>query len=440
MKALLICPSDRSGVSHLAESVPLSNVPILGKSLVEFWLDYLVNLGVKEVLILSADRPNLVRNLVADGTRWGLKVEVIPERGEMSITEARAKHVDASSQDWLSEPSDAILMDHLPGLRQHPLFESYAGWFEAVQAFMWRAGTPDRIGVHEIKPGVWVGLRTHISPKAELRAPCWIGTNVWIGPGAVIGPSAMLDDKVFVEGHSEISHSVVAPETFVGELTEVHDSFAWGNVLLNWRVGSITHVPEPFLLCGLAQRESEVKRTNFLARVVAFFILLMTWPVGFAAILRSFWFRHPAFRACRAIYPFGGVEGRPREIIYYELAGAGPWLNRWPQLWKIVRGQFTWVGNRPLTQVQAETLTNDFERLWLAAPIGLFSLADAHGCLNLSSDETRAHASFYAVQHHWRLDVSILAQSVAQAIFGAEPEEKPEVSVTLQPSVIKEKV
>src|SRR6267143_3194590 len=220
MKALLICPSDRSGVSHLAEAVPLSNVPILGKSLLEYWLDHLTGLGAKEVLILSADRPHLVRSLVAGGARWGLKVKVIPERWELTVTEARTKYVQDVSATWLSEPNDTILMDHLPGLRQHPLFNDYAGWFEAVHAWMWRAGTPDRIGVRQVSPGIWVGLRSRISPKAKLQAPCWIGRNVWVADDAVIGPSAILDDKVFVEEHAEISHSVIGPETFVGQFTD----------------------------------------------------------------------------------------------------------------------------------------------------------------------------------------------------------------------------
>jgi hypothetical protein len=441
MKALLICPSDRTAMSHLAESVPLSNVPILGKSLVEYWLDHLASLGTKEVLIVSADRPHLVRTLVGDGKRWGLKIDVIPQRWEFSITEARAKYIHGTSESWVSEPNDAILMDHLPGLRQHPLFNSYSSWFEAVHAFMWRAGTPDRIGVREIKPGVWIGLRSRISPKAELRAPCWIGRNVWVGDHAVIGPSAILDDKVFVEGQSEISQTVIAPETFVGAFTEVRQSFAWGSELLNWNSGSRTQVPDRFLLCALAEHRSEVKATGVLARLAALLIFLITWPVGFAAILRSFWSNQPAFRACRAVRPqLAGCEGRDAEIRYYELAGAGPWLKRWPQLWKIVRGEFAWVGNRPLTRAQAGVLTNDFERLWLGAPIGLFSLADAQGCLDFLADESRAHASFYSVQHNWRVDVSILANCVAQALFGVEPlEDKEDLPVSLQPSVVKEK-
>ncbi|HMC27643.1 MAG TPA: sugar transferase [Verrucomicrobiae bacterium] len=444
MKALLICPSDRPGVSHLAEGVPLSNVPMLGKTLLEYWLDHLATLGAKEVVILSSDRPHLVRNLVNGGTRWGLKVEVIPERWELTVTEARAKYIQDAGGTWLSEPNDTILMDHLPGLRQHPLFNSYAGWFEAVHAYMWRAGTPDRIGLRQLSPGIWVGLRSRVSPKAKLQAPCWIGRNVWVGDDAVIGPSAILDDKVFVEKQAEISHSVIGPETFVGEFTDVRNSFAWGSTLLNWARGSCTRVPDRFLLCALADhRLKAVKATTLLPRLAALITLLLTWPVGFAAILRSFFSTQPAFRACRAVHPqLGGSDPRAQEITYYELTGAGRWLKRWPQLWNIFRGEFAWVGNRPLTKAQAALLSNDFERLWLNTSVGLVSLADVRGAMDSLNDESRAHASFYAVQHHWKLDLSILASALFEAVFGAgiEPlEEKEELPVSLQPSVVKEK-
>jgi len=105
-----------------------------------------------------------------------------------------------------------------------------------------------------------------------------------------------------------------------------------------------------------------------------------------------------------------------------------------------VRGEFAWVGNRPLTSAQADVLSNDFERLWLNAPIGLVSLADVRGCLDSLSDESRAHASFYAVQNNWRLDLSILSAALADAVFGIELEPEDEkLPVSLQPSVVKEK-
>ena len=105
-------------------------------------------------------------------------------------------------------------------------------------------------------------------------------------------------------------------------------------------------------------------------------------------------------------------------MIYYELIGADVWLRRWPQLWSIVRGQFAWVGNRPLSPEQAGGLANDFERLWLAAPIGLFSLADAEGSAEPFSDEARAHASYYAAEKNWRLDWAVLAHALFLLLTG----------------------
>src|SRR5206468_11323241 len=89
-----------------------------------------------------------------------------------------------------------------------------------------------------------------------------------------------------------------------------------------------------------------------------------------------------------------------------------------PQLWNIARGQFTWVGNRPLSPADAAALANEFERLWLAAPIGLVSLADALGCPQAFSDEARAHASYYAVKANWRLDCSIFLRALIVLLFG----------------------
>jgi len=170
--------------------------------------------------------------------------------------------------------------------------------------------------------------------------------------------------------------------------------------------------------------------------------LLITWPVGFAAILRSLLSNQPAFRSCRAVHPLlGGSDPRASEITYYELTHAGPWIKRWPQLWNIFKGEFAWVGNRPLTRAQASLLSTDFERLWLQAPVGLVSLSDVRGCIDSLSDESRAHASFYAVQHHWRLDLAILSGALSQAIFGIgiEPmDEKEDLPVSLQP-VVKDK-
>ena len=252
MKTLLICPDKRESVAALAEDAPLSNLSILGKTLVEHWLDYVSMAGAKEVIILATDRAAQTRALVGNGSRWGLRITVQSEIRELTPEEARKKY-RGKNELWLREPWDAVAMNHLPGLVEFPLFANYPIWFAVVQAFLPRAATPNRIGAHEIKPGVWVGLRSCIAPDAKLIAPCWIGDNVSVRAGAVIGPRTVLDNMSFVERGAEISESYVAPATLVGEFLELRHSIALGSTLIDWKANSLVKVPEAFLLCSLAQ-------------------------------------------------------------------------------------------------------------------------------------------------------------------------------------------
>jgi hypothetical protein len=147
-------------------------------------------------------------------------------------------------------------MDHLPCLPRLPLFTSYADWFAAARALMPLALTPDRIGVREFKPGVWVGLNAYVAAGAKLIAPCWIGERAWIEAGATIGPNAVLEREVFIAHGAEVSNSVIGPETLVGRFTEVRNSIAWGSTLINWERDSCLKVPDSFLLCSREPRHA----------------------------------------------------------------------------------------------------------------------------------------------------------------------------------------
>ena len=137
-------------------------------------------MAAKEVLVLAVDRPDQVRAGIGDGARWGLRVEVRPDKRERTLDEARARHQASDRTSWLPVPNDVVLMESLPGLPQLPLFTSYADWFAAVRALVPHALTSDRIGVRELKPGVWVGLNAHVAADVNLIAPCWIGEGAWI--------------------------------------------------------------------------------------------------------------------------------------------------------------------------------------------------------------------------------------------------------------------
>lgn len=250
MKAILILPGYRPAMSPLAESAPLAAMPLLGESLLVYWLVHLAARGAREVTVLACDRPAAIRQVAGSGARWGLNVKVVAEMHELTPDEARARHG--------ADAGEVVVANHLPGLPDIGLCDSHADWFAATRAWMDRAVTPDRTGVREIAPGVRVGRGSRIPADAVLRGPCWIGEKVRLGRGVVIGPNAVIEDRAVVGDGAEVRDSVVGPETFVGEDTEVAGSLAFGDLLIDWRTGSCLRVPDEFLLCSLRrpQRDS----------------------------------------------------------------------------------------------------------------------------------------------------------------------------------------
>jgi len=413
MKALIICPADRKAVAALARRRPLVLTPFLGQPVLALALAHLASAGAREIVVLAADRPDRIRKFVGRGEAWGVKVEVVPEARELSVAEAQAKYQPAAGT-WLAAPNDIYLLDRVPQLPGHALWESYAGWQAALLAWLPRAAA-EKVGMRELSPGVFLGLRAWVAESAKLRAPCWVGSNVWLGPRVVIGPETIIEDDVYVDEGAEISHGVIGPKTYVGALTEVRNSLGWGRDLLNLTNGSVTEVTDHFLLgdLGAATRPT----TSPLAgRVAALVVLVLTSPVVLVAWLKNLgrggplWRRKVAERSgTRVARPVGDT------LVYYELAGLRGGWRRWPQLWSIVRGKFTWIGNRPLVPEEAARLSGEFDQLWLAAPTGLFSLADALGDVEDFSDEARAHASFYVVDPGRNKDLKIFWRVICNA-------------------------
>jgi NDP-sugar pyrophosphorylase family protein len=248
MSVILICPSEKASVSRLSESLPLSLVPIVGQGLLEYWLSELAEAGEHSVLVLAHHRPELIKRVVGTGARWGLEAEVIAEPRELNPAQALLKY---NSRDDVGSSTNIIVLDHLPGAPDQPLFTRYADFCVGVRRWLPKSRTPDRVGVREIRPGIFADSRCFISPEAVLRAPCWVGHNVYIGAEAVIGPGAIVESGCFIEPLAEVVSSYVGPDTFVGRFGQLSNSLAWGSTLVDLESSSVTEVPDPFLMCAL---------------------------------------------------------------------------------------------------------------------------------------------------------------------------------------------
>lgn len=265
MKAVLICPSSRPEVKELGQATPLAAIPFLGETLVEYWLTSLALSGAKEVRILADDRPDHIRAIVGRGERWGLRAEVVTESRELTPAQAQIKHTDFFPMEEPATP--VFVLDHFPGTPRL-LFASYAKLYTALMRWLPYALTADRVGVHQIRPGVWVDRHACISSGVKITGPCWIGSRAYIGTGAVLGPGTIVEDRAFVEGGAEIVRSVVGQDTFVGRPAALQNSLAWGGTLVNWQTGSHMEISDAFLLCGLRRPPIASSPRTLLGRFV----------------------------------------------------------------------------------------------------------------------------------------------------------------------------
>jgi NDP-sugar pyrophosphorylase family protein len=263
-KALLICPSERPAVAELSRLVPLAAVPLLGESLLEYWLTHVAQSGFKDVHLLVEDRPEHIAKVAGTGARWGINIKVTTEVRELTAAQAQIKY---AAELPVSGKNTVVVLDHFPGEAQSPIFDSYAHLFAGLSRWMPHAKTVDRVGIREVEPGIWIGRHAHVSPEAKLRAPCWIGRHAFVGAHCVVGPMAVLEDRCFVEGGAEIINSVVGPDTFVGKLAALRRSLAIGNTLINWQTNSVAQITDAFLLCALRRRSNAKKSENFLHRL-----------------------------------------------------------------------------------------------------------------------------------------------------------------------------
>lgn len=402
MKAVLICPDQRESAGFARRMKPLVLLPIMGRTLLDLWLEKFANEGVKQVTLLAADRPDQIRCAIGNGGRWGLEIKIISVSSEPTIHEARHFATDCNAR--------ILKLDALPSLPQMPLWDSTEGLFDVMMKKFTHVEEASLLTMRRIAPNVFISTRARISPSAIIEGPAWIGPQVIIGPEAHIMPGTIIESAAYIDRQATVRGSWVGPNTYVGAMTEVSYSFAWGSGLENWRLGSFIEVNDDFLLASLKYQPFGGERSGLFTRFFALAIMLMTAPL---ALLLMVWSRlirqRPAFTRVPVVLPSRAALGRHAHTVgLHTLNAHDGFFARWPQLWRVWLGDMHLVGNRPLTPAAAALLGDEFEQLWFASPAGVFSLADAADDGLNDGDSNLAHAAYYSVHRGFRLNLRIL--------------------------------
>lgn len=416
MDVFIICPDHRPCVGFARRIRPLALWPVLGRTLLDLWLEHLAASGVKNVTILAADRPHEILQAVEKGRSWGLCMTVLAVKAEPSIAEARRRF---TGKDSSGRVPSIITLDTLPLRVDKPLWESSSALFDLMVLSLHGTSPESHPAMEEIAPEVYVSSRAKIAATAKIEGPVWIGPQVIVGDHAQILAGTVIEESAFIDSHAIVSESWIGPGTYVGALTNVQNSFAWGGGIENWRKAVFLEVTDDFLLTNLTHRSSGDLRSGWFTRITALLLMLLTSPL---ALLFALWSRlvkrQPSLQSRQVVLPPQAKQDcHSPTTRLYALSSAPALLARWPELWSVWRGDMHLVGNRPLSQSRAALLTNEFERLWFEAPAGVFAYADIMHDGIRSSDNDTAHSACYAVHRCLRLNLRILLRCLPRFIF-----------------------
>ena len=405
MDVFIICPDHRKSAGFARRIRPLALLPVLGRTLLDLWLEHLAAAGVTHATILAADRPHEIRHAVDQGGRWGLNITVLSVKREPTTEETRLRF---TGKDSSGRVPNIITLDTLPAMPHKPLWQSSSELYDIMLNNLRSTPPESHLTMREIAPEVHVSSRAQIASTAKIEGPVWIGPQVIVGEHAQILAGTVIEEAAYIDRHAIVSESWVGPSTYVGALTNVQNSFAWGGGLENWRKAVFLEVTDDFLLTNLTHEPFGGVRAGWITRIAGLLLMLLTAPL---ALLYALWTLivkwKPVLESRQVVLPPPTKQDRySPSTRLYSLSSAHGLFTRWPELWAVWRGDMHLVGNRPLSQARAALLSNEFERMWLEAPAGIFAYADImHDGMN--SNDT-AHSACYAIHRCLRLNFRIL--------------------------------
>ena len=444
-------------------ATPASTLPLGPATFAERVLDSCARAGVREVDVVACDQPERLRELLGDGFRWAMKINwhlardgatpygllrtlALPARGRVLVGHGHIWVDEAVVRSLLESNQIAV------AVRQDV---DWAGWASFDQRTLRSIGAFDdyaalaarligRAAPTHVLPTdcqvAWAGPATElyraqqnalsnggalsvpatwirhawgaasptavIHPEARIDGPVLVGPGCSIGRRAEIGPGVVLSRDVLVADAAIVRDALVLPNTHVGSALQVERAIVSGRQVqdLKWSVRAAFHARDAVLTELVA---GKTPSANWIGRIAAALIALITLPVFVAAALAHFLLRGRApWKPSEAVTGRCEDSGVLTTTKLREATGGGKLaalLGRWGGLLDIVLGRRHWFGIRARSPAQWYALRRDWQSLFAGAAIGLFRApAWTDRAAPGDSDAIDAADAYFVVSASWR--------------------------------------
>jgi NDP-sugar pyrophosphorylase family protein len=464
MIAIIIAGVHYPEMYGLDEHLPVSLLPLVDRPIVHHLIEYLVVQGITRFEFILNHLPEEIESNLGTGARWGCSFgfHLFPTSGNpYRVAQTIASGLD---EDILLGRMDCLPEFRLAALPDPSMYclatGGWTGWAvlprrsseigslnepSGIRHFtdLCRIVTVERvmdfrtssallrsqsellsgnfpclmINGRQTEPGIWISRNVSLHPTVSLSAPVYIGPNSKISRGVKIGPMAVISENCILDEQSSVENSLVTPGTYIGQGLELNQVIVDRNRLVNAKIGTSFLVSETFLLSSLTEHTTHHPIQQLFSRLGALLLLLALWPLTafiffYFTVCRKGNLIHE--RAIRIPANNNPVSWREYWIPRFRLHSGAPYsrwasffLELWPGLFSVLKGELFLVGVQPRSRKQVESLPDDWRSIYLKSKSGLITEAAVMFGESPNDDELYTAEAYYSATESFRHDLAL---------------------------------
>lgn len=287
----------------------------------------------------------------------------------------------------------------------------------------------------QLEEGIWISRNVNLHPTARLTAPLFIGENSRIGPGVQLGPNTVVSHDCILDSQCRAENALIIQGSYIGESLELDEVIVDRNRLINVRVGAAISISDNFILGSLSDGQVRHWTRRKSSQIMAIFLLFWTWPILLlTALFLKITRRGPVIHTTEAILlPAASQSWEWRTFLLWSFSPASPTsylakhrrfrglrhclLFFLPALLNITRGQLRFVGVPPRSKAMVDTLSTDWQALYLNSEAGLITETDIqYFGMAPTGDEQYSAEAFYAVTANMFYNVKLIWKYIGRVL------------------------
>jgi len=180
LKGLVLAGGEGTRLRPFTLSLPKHLIPLLGKAMIEYPIQHLVDSGIQDIGIIVGYLGHLIKEYLGDGSRYGAKFTYIKQEHRLGI--AHAIHL-AIENEFLNGPFVVYLGDNILAHGIEKFVRKFIDEQPDVYIMLCKVKDPSRFGVAILKEGRIVKLVE--KPKEFISNMAMIGIYFFRDPELV---------------------------------------------------------------------------------------------------------------------------------------------------------------------------------------------------------------------------------------------------------------